>query len=133
MGYQCLCGQEVPKKELKTEFKTARYLVEVRLGERHFFYRNLFRIRYIAYDQIHNLYLRMEHGECGEFLLMEHYIQLRDKTGREYQLRMERPECAREVLEYIKKNHPGIKNEVPGRKKEKKGKEKDGKGNSGSH
>lgn len=75
IGYQCLCGQEVPKKELKAEFK----------------------------------------------------------TGREYQLRMERPECAREVLEYIKKNHPGIKNEVPGREKEKKGKEKDGKGNSGSH
>lgn len=119
MGYQCLCGQEVPKEELKTEFKAARYLVEVRLGERHFFYRNLFRTRYIAYDQIDNLYLRMEHGECGEFLLMEHYIQLRDKAGKEYQFRMERPECAREVLEYVKKNHPEIKNEVPGRAKEK--------------
>lgn len=133
MRYQCLCGQEVFKEKLKAEFKAARYLVEVRLGERHFFYRNLFRIRYIAYNQIDNLYLRMEHGECGEFLLMEHYIQLRDKAGREYQFRMERPECAREVLEYIKKNYPEIKNEVPGRAKEKEGKEKDGKGNSGSH
>ena len=37
IGYQCLCGQEVPKKELKAEFKTARYLVEVRLGERHLY------------------------------------------------------------------------------------------------
>lgn len=133
MGYQCLCGQEIPKEELKREWKAAKYLVEVRLGEKHLFYRNLFRIRYIAYEQIENLYLRMEHGECGEFLLMEHYIQLRDREGREYQFRMERPECAREVLEYVKKMHPEIKNEVPGRNKREEGMCKNGKENSGSN
>lgn len=116
MSYRCLCGQEIPKEDLKAEFKRAKYLVEIRLGERHLFYRNLFRIRYIAYEQIENLYLRMESGECGEFLLMENYLQIRDKEGREYQFRMERPECAREVLEYVRSKYPEIKNEVPGRK-----------------
>ena len=56
MFYKCLCGNEIEKNELQRQRKEARYLAEIRLGTEVLFYTNLIWVRYIAYDQIANLY-----------------------------------------------------------------------------
>ncbi len=115
MFYKCLCGEEIAKKELQAQRKEAEYLAEIRLGEHILFYTNLLWVRYIAYDQISNVYLKLERGESGEFLTIENYLMLRDINGIDHSMRIEQTDIARQVLAKVKERHPGITNIVPGR------------------
>ncbi|MDO4513712.1 MAG: hypothetical protein Q4B72_06715 [Lachnospiraceae bacterium] len=115
MFYKCLCGNEIEKNELQRQRKEARYLAEIRLGTEVLFYTNLIWVRYIAYDQIANLYLKMERGESGEFLTIENYLILCDINGKEHSMRIEQTDIAREVMRSIREEHPDITNIVPGR------------------
>ena len=96
------------KDALSVEFKSARRLGEVRMGETHFFYRYFIKIRYTAYDEITKAYLREESGESGEFLLKEYYLMLETKSGIMHKLRMEREEYARETLKRLENEYSHI-------------------------
>ena len=93
---------------LKEEFKNAKKMSEVRLGENHMFYRYFLRISAIAYTQIQKIFLRVESGEVGEFPLTEHYLMVYDLHNQEYKFRLERPEDAKRVISYFEENKPQI-------------------------
>ncbi|MCM1124409.1 MAG: hypothetical protein NC416_17670 [Eubacterium sp.] len=109
MKFVCLAGAEAEKESLTNEFKAARRMGEVRMGEAHLFYRYFIRIKYFAYEEIAKAYLREESGESGEFLLKEHYLMLETKNGVLHKLRMEREEYARETLQCFTKEYPHVK------------------------
>ena len=94
--------------ELREEFKNAQKVSEVRLGEKHLFYRYFIRVSAIAYEQIQKIFLRVESGEVGEFPLTEHYLMVYDLQGNEYKFRLERPEDAKRVISYFEENRPQI-------------------------
>lgn len=96
------------KGALSAEFKSARRLGEVRMGETHLFYRYFIKIRYAAYEEITKAYLREESGESGEFLLKEYYLMLEMKSGMMHKLRMEREEYARETLRRLENGYGHI-------------------------
>ena len=101
MKYVCLGQEQEEQENLKQEYKSAKRLGEVRLGEIHLFYRYFIRIRYISYGELRQAYLREESGESGEFLLKEFYLMLKTADGGLHKLRMEREVNAREVLAYL--------------------------------
>jgi len=103
-----LAGAETAQEILKHEFKNARRIGEVSLGEHWLFYRYFIRIRYISYEEIVRAYLREESGESGEFLLKEFYLMLESKDGALHKLRMEREVSARTVLDDLGENHRHI-------------------------
>lgn len=109
MKFVCLGGCREVQEELKQEYKTANRWGEVRLGERHLFYRYFIKIRYISYAEIGRAYLREESGESGEFLLREFYLMLETAEGTLHKLRMEREAYAREVLSCLEEEHASIK------------------------
>lgn len=45
---------------LKTEFKAAHQIGKVALGDNYFFYREKFKIRYIAYSNIYRIFRRVQ-------------------------------------------------------------------------
>lgn len=96
------------KDALTAEFKSAKRLGEVRMGETHLFYRYFIRVRYTSYEEIVKAYLREESGESGEFLLKEYYLMLETKNGVMHKLRMEREEYAREALNYLENRYSNI-------------------------
>lgn len=108
MKFVCLAGSEAAYEDLKTEYKNAGRWGEVRLGERHLFYRYFIKIKFIPYEGIARAYLREESGESGEFLLKEFYLMLEGKDGTFHKLRMEREASARAVLEEIKERDANI-------------------------
>lgn len=96
------------EEELRREFKEGKKTAEVRLGERFLFYRYFIRISAIDYHEIKKAYLRIESGEVGELPLTEHYLMLIDRKEAEYKLRMEHPEDAQAVLDFLKVHFPEI-------------------------
>lgn len=108
MKFVCIGGPEAEKKALESEYKTAKRLGEVRIGEHHLFYRYFIKIRYASIAEIERAYLREESGESGEFLLLEHYLMLRMKDKTLHKLRMERELYARGVLVHFEDNYPHI-------------------------
>lgn len=108
MKFVCIGGPNAEKEVLTNEYKTAKRLGEVRIGEHHFFYRYFIKIRYASIDEIERAYLREESGESGEFLLLESYLMLRMRDKSLHKLRMERELYARAVLLYFEENYPHI-------------------------
>ena len=108
MKFVCIGGPEAEKEMLKSEYKTAKQLGEVRIGEHHLFYRYFIKIRYASIEEIDRAYLREESGESGEFLLLESYLMLRMRDKTLHKLRMERELYARAVLLYFEENYPHI-------------------------
>ena len=108
MKFVCIGGSEAEHESLRREYKTAKQLGEVRVGEDHLFYRYFIKIRYAALEEIERAYLREESGESGEFLLLESYLMLRMKDQTLHKLRMERELYARAVLLYFEENYPHI-------------------------
>lgn len=119
MKYICLGGSSEEQETLQQEYKAAARWGEVRLGERHLFYRYFIRVRYVSYDAVRKAYLREESGESGEFLLKEFYLMLETADKALHKLRMEREVNARSVLAYLEENHKYIKIgfERPGKSK----------------
>lgn len=107
MKIKVLAGS-APEETLRAEYRKAKKTVEARLGEHFLFYRYFFRIHAIPYGEIRKAYLRIESGEVGEFPLTEHYLMLLDRQDRVHKLRMEHPEDAREVLQYLQEHFPEI-------------------------
>lgn len=98
------------KNILKEEFRVSKQAGEGRMGESHFFYRYFINVKYISYDKIRHAFLRVESGECGEFLLKEFYlILLFEDKKEECKLRFEREENARAVLTFLEEKYPQIK------------------------
>ncbi len=109
MKYVCLGQEQEEQENLKQEYKSAKCLGEVRLGEIHLFYRYFIRIRYISYRELRQAYLREESGESGEFLLKEFYLMLKTADGGLHKLRMEREVNAREVLAYLEEREEAVR------------------------
>lgn len=109
MKYICLGGSSEEQEVLQQEYKAAARWGEVRLGERHLFYRYFIRVRYVSYDAVRKAYLREESGESGEFLLKEFYLMLETADKALHKLRMEREVNARSVLAYLEENHKYVK------------------------
>lgn len=107
MKIKLLAGS-ASEEALREEFGKAKKAAEARLGEHFLFYRYFIRIRAIAYGEIKKAYLRIESGESGDLPVTEHYLMLIDQQGKEYKLRMEHHEDAREVLAYLKERFPDI-------------------------
>ncbi len=107
MNIRVLAG-EASEERLRTEFKAAKKVAEVRLGENFLFYRYFIRISAIEYTEIKKAFLRIESGEVGEFPLTEHYLMVFDRQGKEHKLRLEHPEDAQEVLDYLRENYSEI-------------------------
>lgn len=108
MKFICLAGAEEEKEVLINEFRAAKRMGEVRMGETHLFYRYFIRIRYVSFEEIMKAYLRKESGESGEFLLQEYYLMLKTRNGVLHKLRMEREEYAREILHCFEKEYSHI-------------------------
>ena len=108
MKFVCLKGIQESQEHLKQEYKKADQKGEVRLGDKHLFYRYFIKIRYVSYTEIRKAYLREESGESGEFLLKEFYLMLETSDGTLHKLRMEREVYAREVLSCLKNEHQSI-------------------------
>ena len=108
MKFVCIGGAETEKEMLKSEYKTATRLGEIKIGADHLFYRYFIKIRYAALEEIERAYLREESGESGEFLLLESYLMLKMRDGALHKLRMERELYARAVLLYFEENFPHI-------------------------
>ncbi len=95
--------------ELKKEYKETMPNGEGRIGGNHFFYRYFIRVKYVSYAKIKQAFLRIESGECGEFLLKEFYLVLfLEGREEECKLRFEREENARAVLAFLEANYPKI-------------------------
>lgn len=109
MKFVCLNGMQEDQEILKKEYKGAKRLGEVRLGENRLFYRYFIKIRYVSYTEIRRAYLREESGESGEFLLKEFYLMLETADGVLHKLRMEREVNAREVLACLQEDHESVK------------------------
>ena len=108
MKFVCLAGAEAEKETLTSEFKAAKRMGEIRMGEAHLFYRYFIRIKYVSYEEITRAYMREESGESGEFLLKEHYLMLKMQDGVLHKLRMEREEYVRETLHCFEKEYSHI-------------------------
>lgn len=107
MKIKLLAG-DASEEVLRGEFQKAKKTVEARLGEHFLFYRYFIRIHAIAYEEIKKAYLRIEGGESGDLPVTEHYLMLIDRQDKKHKLRMEHPEDANEVLDYLKSNFPEI-------------------------
>lgn len=99
MKFVCLGETKEDQEVLRQEYRAAAQCGEVRMGERHLFYRYFIKIRYVSYGEIRRAYLREESGESGEFLLKEFYLMLETTDGALHKLRTEREGNARRVLE----------------------------------
>lgn len=97
------------KNHLKEEFKASVQAGEGRMGKNHFFYRYFINVKYVSYEKIKQAFLRVESGECGEFLLKEFYLVLSlEGKEEECKLRFEREENARAVLAFLEEKYPQI-------------------------
>ncbi len=92
------------QEALKEEFGKALRFGEIRIGENHLFYRGFIRVRFVPLIECERIYLRVEFGEYGDVPLHEHYIVARTKQGREFPLRLERPDDAKAVMSCLE-NH----------------------------
>lgn len=95
--------------KIKEEWKSAERIGEIRLGEKHFLHCAFFCHRFIPYDEIKQIYLRVESGEYGEFPVHDHHLIIVDKEKKEYQLHIDHIEDAKEVLKELGKRCPKIK------------------------
>ncbi len=109
MKFVCVGRAAAQKETLSEEYRNATVSGEVRLGTTHLFYRYFIRIKYLAYEEITQIYLREESGESGEFLLKEHYLMIQTKDGMLHKFRMERENNARAVLEQLGRQQKCIK------------------------
>lgn len=97
------------KNELKREYKETMPSGEGRVGVHHFFYRYFINIKYVSYEKIKQAFLRIESGECGEFLLKEFYLVFfLEGKKEECKLRFEREENARAILTFLEEKYPEI-------------------------
>ena len=109
MKFVCVGQTAAQKETLSEEYRNAAVSGEVRLGTTHLFYRYFIRIKYLAYEEITQIYLREESGESGEFLLKEHYLMVQTEDGMLHKFRMERENNARAVLEQLGRQQKHIK------------------------
>ncbi len=109
MKFVCVGRTAAQKETLSEEYRNATVSGEVRLGTTHLFYRYFIRIKYLAYEEITQIYLREESGESGEFLLKEHYLMIQTKDDMLHKFRMERENNARAVLEQLGRQQKCIK------------------------
>ena len=109
MKFVCVGRAAAQKETLSEEYRNATVSGEVRLGTTHLFYRYFIRIKYLAYEEITQIYLREESGESGEFLLKEHYLMIQTKDDMLHKFRMERENNARAVLEQLGRQQKCIK------------------------
>lgn len=109
MKFVCVGRTAAQKETLSEEYRNATVSGEVRLGTTHLFYRYFIRIKYLAYEEITQIYLREESGESGEFLLKEHYLMIQTKDDMQHKFRMERENNARAVLEQLGRQQKHIK------------------------
>lgn len=103
-----LTGTELPKEQLKTEWKGAERHSELSLGETVLFHRYFFKTVYIRYTDIVRAYVRIESGESGEYPTFEHSLVLIDREGTEHVLHVEREISAEKTIESMAAAHPHI-------------------------
>ena len=106
---RCLCGEKINSAKVKEQWKTGERIGEFSLGDELLVHRYFFSTKYIRYDEIERLYIRVESGESGDFAIEECSLVLVDISGRETALHADRHEYAEEVMECMKVRNPNVK------------------------
>lgn len=86
---------------VKTQCKNGKRIAEIILGDQILVHKYFFCTSYIAYQDIHRMYMRVAGGEFGEFPIDEYSLIVVDKEEKEHALHVDRPEYIREILKWI--------------------------------
>ena len=102
------CWKLPEQDKLKEEFHSAGRFGEIRLGKEHLFYKGLFRVREIPYEQCDQIYERVSIGEYGDVPVHEHYLVVTTKQGEELVLRVNWPDDAKSAMAFLQEQVDGI-------------------------
>ena len=78
------------------------------LSDTHLLHRYFFVTKYIAYDEISRVYLRIESGEYGDLPLAEYSLVIVNTSGEESALHAERKDGAERVIGLLQERCPQI-------------------------
>ena len=102
------CWKLPEQDKLKEEFHSAGRFGEIRLGKEHLFYKGLFRVREIPYEQCDQIYERVSIGEYGDVPVHEHYLVVVTKQREEFVLRVNWPDDAKGAMSFLQEHVGGI-------------------------
>lgn len=105
---KALFGETQTKETVKLQKKQGIRYSEVVLGESLLIHTYFFQMKYIAYQDISQVYMRVAGGEFGEFPMDEYSLVIKDKGDQEHVLHVERGEYIKAVLDYLKEKQPQI-------------------------
>ena len=100
---------ELPdQNQLKEEFLGAHRFGEIRLGNKHLFYKGLFRTRTVPYEQCERIYERVSIGEYGDVPVHEHYLVVMTKQKEDFVLRINWPDDSKSAMVFLQEHVGGI-------------------------
>lgn len=108
MLFQPLKGSAASRKELKTDYKTAKVIGVVRLGQDYFFFRRGLKIYYITYEVIVKCFRRVlviPAGNSGSSMKLETLV-IADESGELAQIQVPGTEAAKSLMDAMKEKLP---------------------------
>ena len=97
---------------LEQDLKGAQSIDSVFFGQKCLYYPGVLKLRYLPYDQIGWAYLRAEENRmsmcCGKTFVDIWYLLLYADGKQVAKIEFQKKELAKEVLDYLEKNHKHI-------------------------
>ena len=97
---------------LELDLKHAQSMDSVFFGDKCLFFPGVLKLRYLSYEQIQWAYLRAEENRmsmcCGKTFVDIWYLLLYANGEQVAKIEFQKKELAKEVLDYLEKNHKHI-------------------------
>ncbi|MGN0298113.1 MAG: hypothetical protein ACI4C1_02820 [Lachnospiraceae bacterium] len=103
-----LYGNPMEKNFVKQQRKEGKKIGEVVLGSEILYHHYFFQTRYIRYSDIHQIYLRIESSESGDFPIHEHSLVIVDSSMKEHKLHIEYAQYMDKISQWISIHYPNI-------------------------
>ena len=103
----------VENEAVSADFEAARSFDKIRVGKRGVYYKDGFKTRYVAYDEMERAFLRVQEVRgrmcCGQ-AFFAYFRLILVCGGKEYDVGMsENEQLMRDTLAAVEKNAPGVK------------------------
>lgn len=122
MRFKALTEVTTDEKQLKEEYRTAREIGIVRIGDANLFFRKLRTAYYIPYPEIKRCFRRVMLVSaslcCGKGDLPVEHVVLFDGKGEVAQIQMPGEKAAKAVIEALKEKAPQADFTKPAKKEE---------------
>lgn len=107
MKYCALAAQVPDENVLKEEYKSAREIGVIRIGEENLYFRKFWKIYYISYHNIHRCFRRVEDVPmklcCGKGNMGIEYLVICGEKGELAQIELPGTKAARILIKEIEK------------------------------